>query len=159
MYCQGMSVERVTVQRPMKSTLIAGLTFTRTVTVDESRVIGFMGDDCRVYATPRIISDVEYTCRNFLLDHLDPGEDSVGTRVNVEHVGPALLGAVVQIEVKLVAVDGRRIAFEANVKDGNDEVLRGTHERFVVNVEKVRERLLRRKAQQAQQQQQQQQNT
>jgi fluoroacetyl-CoA thioesterase len=159
MYRLGMSVERVTVQRPMKSTLIAGLTFTRTVTVDESRVIGFMGDDCRVYATPRIISDVEYTCRNFLLDHLDPGEDSVGTRVNVEHVGPALLGAVVQIEVKLVAVDGRRIAFEANVKDGNDEVLRGTHERFIVNVEKVRERLLRRKAQQAQQQQQQQQKT
>ena len=136
----------------MKPSLAAGLTAAKRITVDESRVIAFMGDDCRVYATPRIISDVEYTCRNFLLQHLDPGEDSVGTRVNVEHVGPALLGAEVSIEVKVTGVDGRRVTFEATVKDGADDVLRGTHERFVVAVAKVRERLLR-KAQQAQQQQ------
>ena len=77
----------------MKPTLKPGLAHTRKVMVDESRVINFMGDDCRVYATPRIISDVEYTCRDFLLEHLDTGEDSVGTKVNWEHVGPALLGA------------------------------------------------------------------
>jgi predicted thioesterase len=112
-----------------------------------------MGDDCRVYATPRIISDVEYTCRNFLLQHLDPGEDSVGTRVNIEHVGPALLGAEVTIDIKVATIDGRRVTFEAMVKDGADEVLRGTHERFVVAVDKVRERLLKKRAQQAQQQQ------
>ncbi len=138
----------------MKATLTPGLTAARRVTVDEPRVIGFMGDDCRVYATPRIISDVEYTCRDFLLGHLDPGEDSVGTRVNVEHVGPALLGAQVTIDVRVASVDGRRITFEAIVKDGDDDVLRGTHERFVVAVDKVRERLLKKRAQQSQQQQQ-----
>jgi len=137
----------------MKPTLTAGLTTAKRITVDESRVIAFLGDDCRVYATPRIISDVEYTCRNFLLQHLDPGEDSVGTRVNVEHVGPALLGAEVSIDVRVTAVDGRRITFDATVKDGADDVLRGTHERFVIAVDKVRERLLKKRAQQAQQQQ------
>ena len=137
----------------MKATLTAGLTFTQRITVDEPRVIAFMGDDCRVYATPRIISDIEYTCRNFLLQHVDPGEDSVGTRVSVEHVGPALLGAEVSIDVRVANVDGRRVTFEAVVRDGADDVLRGTHERFVVAVDKVRERLLRKRAQQAQQQQ------
>ena len=137
----------------MKPSLTAGLTAAKRITVDESRVIAFMGDDCRVYATPRIISDIEYTCRDFLLRHLDPGEDSVGTRVNVEHVGPALLGAEVAIDVKVTNVDGRRVTFETTVKDGADDVLRGTHERFVVAVDKVRERLLRKAAQQAQQQQ------
>jgi len=137
----------------MKATLIAGLTFTQRITVDEPRVIAFMGDDCRVYATPRIISDIEYACRNFLLQHVDPGEDSVGTRVSVEHVGPALLGAEVSIDVRVANVDGRRVTFEAVVRDGADDVLRGTHERFVVAVDKVRERLLRKRAQQAQQQQ------
>ena len=63
----------------MKPTLKPGLDHTKNITVDDSRVINFMGEDCRVYATPRIISDVEYTCRDFLLEHLDPGEDSVGT--------------------------------------------------------------------------------
>jgi len=137
----------------MKATLTAGLTFTQRITVDEPRVIAFMGDDCRVYATPRIISDIEYACRNFLLQHVDPGEDSVGTRVSVEHVGPALLGAEVSIDVRVANVDGRRVTFEAVVRDGADDVLRGTHERFVVAVDKVRERLLRKRAQQAQQQQ------
>ena len=131
----------------MQSTLKAGLAHTRNVTVDEARVISFMGEDCRVYATPRIISDVEYACRDFLLAHLDTGEDSVGTKVNWEHVGPALLGAEVTVNIKLIGVDGRRVTFEAAVNDGADAVARGTHERFIVDVQKVRERLLKKKAQ------------
>jgi len=131
----------------MKATLKAGLSHTKKVVVDEPRVINFMGDDCRVYATPRIIGDLEYTCRDFLLAHLDPGEDSVGTKVNWEHVGPALLGAEVTFAIKLTAVDGRRVTFEASVDDGADAVARGTHERFIVDVQKVRERLLKKKAQ------------
>jgi predicted thioesterase len=105
-----------------------------------------MGEDCRVYATPRIISDVEYTCRDFLLDHLDAGEDSVGTRVDWKHVGPALLGEAVTVSVKLIKVEGRRVTFEAAVAAGADAVAHGTHERFIVDVQKVRERLLQRKA-------------
>ena len=131
----------------MKPTLKPGLSHSQKIMVDESRVISFMGDDCRVYATPRIISDVEYTCRNFLLGHLDPGEDSVGTKVNWEHVGPALLGAEITISIRLTNVDGRRVSFEAAVDDGADAVARGTHERFIVDVQKVRERLLKKKMQ------------
>ena len=130
----------------MKPTLKPGLAQTRKITVDDSRVISFMGEDCRVYATPRIISDVEYTCRDFLLGHLDPGEDSVGTKVNWEHVGPALLGEEITVSVKLIHVDGRRVTFEAAVDAGPDAVARGTHERFIVDVQKVRERLLKRKS-------------
>ena len=96
----------------MKPTLKPGLTATKTIIIDEPRVIGFMGEDCRVYATPRTISDLEYTCRDFLLAHLDPGEDSVGTKVNWEHVGPALLGEKVTVSIKLIQVEGRRLTFE-----------------------------------------------
>jgi fluoroacetyl-CoA thioesterase len=128
----------------VKGSLVPGIATTKSLRVDEPRVIGFMGDDCRVYATPRIISDVEYTCREFLLSHLDPGEDSVGTQVHWHHVGPALLGAEVTIEIKVIKVEGRRVTVEAKVSDGADAVAHGTHERFVVDVQKVRERLLRR---------------
>jgi fluoroacetyl-CoA thioesterase len=128
----------------MKPSLAAGIGTAKKIRVDESRVIGFMGDDCRVYATPRIISDLEYTCREFLLAHLDPGEDSVGTQVHWHHVGPALLGAEVTLEITVVKVEGRRVTVEAKVSDGADAVAHGTHERFVVDVQKVRERLLRK---------------
>jgi predicted thioesterase len=130
----------------MKPTLAPGLTFARAVAVDERRCIAFMGDECRVYATPSIISDVEYTCRNGLLEHLDAGEDSVGTRVEVEHVGPGLLGDEARIEVRVASVDGRRVLFEANVTCAGEAVLRGRHERFVVDTAKVRDRLLAKKA-------------
>lgn len=130
----------------MKPTLKAGISHAKKIVVDEPRVINFMGDDCRVYATPRVIGDLESTCREFLLAHLDPGEDSVGTRVNWEHVGPALLGAEVDFAIKIASVDGRRVTFEAAVKDGEDAVAHGTHERFIVDVQKVRERLLNKKA-------------
>jgi predicted thioesterase len=129
----------------MKPTLVPGLEFQRTITVDAPRCIDFMGDDCRVYATPSIIHDVEYVCRDGILPHLDAGEDSVGTRVDVAHVGPGLLGDAAAIAVRVVAVDGRRVTFEARVTVGADEVLRGQHERFVVDQAKVRDRLLAKK--------------
>ena len=131
----------------MKNTLQPGLRTAASILVDEQRVIEFLGKECHVYATPRIISDVEFTCRNYLLSHLDPGEDSVGTKVNVEHLGPALLGARVTIDVLVKAVDGRRVTFEAEVRAGADRVLAGLHERFVVDTAKVRERLLKKRAQ------------
>ena len=59
----------------MKASLKAGVATSKTVTVDESRCIGFMGKEGAVYATPRMVSDVEYTCRDFLLEHLEPGDD------------------------------------------------------------------------------------
>src|SRR5881296_2301570 len=102
----------------MKPSLNPGLAHTRKITVDEPRVINFMGEDCRVYATPRIISDVEYTCRDFLLGHLDAGEDSVGTKVNWEHVGPALLGAEITISVKLTSVDDEALVRAARHRIG-----------------------------------------
>src|SRR3977135_2008105 len=118
----------------MKPTLKPGLAATKKITVDELRVINFMGDDCRVYATPRIISDVEYTCRDFLLGHLDPGADSVGTKVNWEHVGPALLGAEITISIKLASVDGRRVSFEAAGDNGPDALARGTQQGLTLGV-------------------------
>jgi predicted thioesterase len=130
----------------MKPSLSRSLAFHRTVTVDERRCIAFMGDECRVYATPSIISDVEYTCRNGLMEHLDPGEDSVGTRVEVEHVGPGLLGDEARIDVRVASIEGRRVLFEAEVTCGGEPVLHGRHERFVVDTAKVRERLLKKKA-------------
>src|SRR6202007_1121233 len=55
----------------MKPTLKKDLSSNRTLTVDEARCISFMGREGMVYATPRMVSDVEYTCRDFLLQHLD----------------------------------------------------------------------------------------
>ena len=76
----------------MKPSLVPGLTFTRRMTVNQARTIPFMGEDGRVYATPALICDAEYVCRDGLLAHLDAGEDSVGTRVEIDHLAATPLG-------------------------------------------------------------------
>ena len=130
----------------MKDSLKAGLATRREVTVDESRCIGFMGKEGMVYATPRMVSDVEYTCRDFLLEHLDPGEDSVGAHVSIDHLAATPLGLKVTIDVSIVEVDRRRVTFEFSVRDPIEECGRGRHVRFVVETAKSRERLAAKRA-------------
>jgi len=130
----------------MKSSLKKDLTFTRKVEVDESRCIGFMGKEGAVYATPRMVSDVEYTCRDMLLEHLDPGEDSVGAHVAIDHLAPTPMGLQVTIEARIVDVDRRKVTWEFSVKDPVEEVGRGRHVRFVVETAKTRERLAAKRA-------------
>lgn len=130
----------------MKDTLRAGLTFRKEVPVDESRCIGFMGREGMVYATPKMVSDVEYACRDWLLAHLDAGEDSVGTQVVIDHLAATPLGLKVTIEVKVAEVEKRRVKFEFSVKDPIEEAGKGTHTRFVVDGAKTRERLAAKRA-------------
>ena len=130
----------------MKNSLKAGLELTKAVTVDESRCIGFMGKEGMVYATPRMVSDVEYACRDFLLQHLDQGEDSVGAHVSIDHLAATPLGLEVTIQAKVVEVDRRKVAFEFTVHDPVEQCGRGKHVRFVVETAKSRERLAAKRA-------------
>jgi fluoroacetyl-CoA thioesterase len=130
----------------VKSTLQKDLSFSKSVTVDESRCIGFMGKEGMVYATPRMVSDVEYACRDYLLQHLDPGEDSVGAHVSIDHLAATPLGLTVKIEAKIVEVDRRKVTFEFSVHDPVEQAGRGKHVRFVVETAKSRERLAAKRA-------------
>jgi len=130
----------------MKSSLKKDLAFSKTVLVDESRCIGFMGKEGAVYATPRMVSDVEYTCRDMLLEHLDPGEDSVGAHVSIDHLAPTPMGLQATIEARIVEVDRRKVTWEFSVRDPVEEVGRGRHVRFVVETAKTRERLAAKRA-------------
>ena len=125
----------------MKDTLRVGTTFTRRLTVDRDRTISFMGEEARVYATPRLVGDVEYTCRDLILQHADAGEDSVGMEVALRHLAPTLPGMEVEITVTVSAVEKRRIVFDVAVKDDLEPISSGTHARFVVDTAKTIERL------------------
>jgi predicted thioesterase len=130
----------------MKSTLKVGLASTKRVTADEGRCIGFMGKEGMVYATPRMVSDVEYACRDFLLEHLDEGEDSVGAHVSIDHLAATPLGLEVTIDVRIVDIEKRRVTFEFSVRDPVEECGRGRHVRFVADKAKSFERIKAKRA-------------
>jgi fluoroacetyl-CoA thioesterase len=125
----------------LKPTLQAGVSSSTTITVDRDRTIDFMGESARVYATPMLVRDMEMACRNLLLRHLDAGEDSVGTRVEIDHLAATLMGMQATLEVKVVEVKGRAVSFEVSGHDGIDPILRGKHNRFVVDVKNTEARL------------------
>lgn len=124
----------------MKESLQAGLSKSVHIDIDEPRTIGFVGD-VLVYATPSLIYDMEVTCRNLILDHTDEGEDSVGTRVAMDHMGATLCGMWVEITVEITEVKGKLINFEFTAKDALEQVAKGQHSRYVVDTASTAERL------------------
>ena len=125
----------------MKPSFGPGASRTNRMTVGRERTIGFMGEEARTYATPSMILDIEHTCRELILEHADAGEDSVGMEVAIKHLAPTLMGMTVEITVRVVSVEGRKIVFDVAVKDELDAVGAGTHTRFVVEQAKTLERL------------------
>lgn len=125
----------------MSEVLVPGLSATRRVDIDTDRTIGFMGDECRVYSTPKLLYDIEIACRDLLLASIGDGKDSVGTRVELDHIGATLLGMWVDITVTLAEVKGPAVCFDFSVRDGIEVVATGKHNRFIVDVEKTAQRL------------------
>jgi fluoroacetyl-CoA thioesterase len=125
----------------MKATLRPGVSRVSRLVVDCARTIGFLGDEGRTYSTPSMILDVEEACRDLILQHMDDGEDSVGTEVMIRHLAPTPLGTTVTIAVEVLSVKGRRIQFNATVRDEMEELGSGTHERFVIDKARTFNRL------------------
>lgn len=125
----------------MKDSLRPGLSRTETRLVDRPRTIGFMGEDLRIYATPEVLRDIEHTCRNLLLEHCDPGEDSVGIGVDFAHSAATPLGMSASITVTVAAVEGRRVVLDVVARDAVEEIARGHHTRFIVDMAKAKQRL------------------
>jgi fluoroacetyl-CoA thioesterase len=113
------------------------------IEVGSDHAIHFLGPESRVLSTPQMILFMERTCRNLVLPMLEPGEDTVGTHVNVSHNSAAPMGSSVTFFAELLAVNNRRIEFKVRATLGDRIVGEGTHQRAVIQIsrfaEKVRE--------------------
>jgi fluoroacetyl-CoA thioesterase len=125
----------------VKPTIRPGLTHVKSLVVDRTRSIEFMGEEGRVYATPFLIRDIEHACRDLLLEHADANEDSVGIEVCVKHLAATLVDMNVEITATVAAVEGRTVSFEISARDDLEPIATGTHARFVLDTGKRLERL------------------
>lgn len=125
----------------MKRSLVPGVQSTRRIEIDRPRTIDFMGEAARVYATPMLERDVEIASRDLLAQHLDSGEDSLGARVELDHLAATLLGMNVEITVRVVEVNGRSVTLEFEGRDDVEPICRGRHQRLVVDVASNEQRL------------------
>jgi fluoroacetyl-CoA thioesterase len=94
-----------------------------------------------VFATPMMVTAMENAALNAVRDYLDPGESAVGTLVNVRHLAATPVGHRITAEAEVTKVDGRRIEFKVSARDETEEIGNGTHERMVVNLDRLNQRL------------------
>ena len=125
----------------MRASLQPGISKVRRIVVDSNRTVSFMGEQGRIYATPELCRDIEATCREALLEHLQAGEDSVGLQIMVRHTAPTLSGMAVEITATVTAVEGRKVSFDVAAKDELEPIGEGKHIRFIVDLAKTYERL------------------
>src|SRR5215469_3198353 len=94
-----------------------------------------------VFSTPHLILIMENAALNAVKQYLEAGETAVGTRVDVRHLVATPVGREVVGHAEVTGTDGRKIFFRVWATDGTEEIGTGTHERTVVNVARVIERM------------------
>ncbi len=123
----------------MKATLYPGLKHSFSYKVPENKTVPYTYPESpiiaqmpKVFATGFMIVLMEWTCTQLMETHLDTGEGSLGTHVDVSHLAATLPGMTVKVEVEVAEVQGRKIAFKVRAHDGIDLIGEGRHERVVV---------------------------
>lgn len=94
-----------------------------------------------VFSTPYLVLIMENAALNAIREYLDVGESAVGTHVDVHHLVATPVGREVVGHAEVTGTDGRRIFFRVWATDGKEEIGAGTHERTVVNVSRMLERM------------------
>ncbi len=94
-----------------------------------------------VFATPMMIMAMENAALNAIRGYLEPGESAVGTAVDIRHLAATPAGHQVTAEAEVTGVAGRRIAFNVSARDEKEEIGSGTHQRMVVDMRRLDERL------------------
>lgn len=123
----------------MKPTLQPGLTHRFSFQVPDTKTVPHLYPEApefqampEVLATGFMVGLMEWACLKLLEPHLEPGEGSLGTHIDVSHKAATPPGLTVTVDVECLEVRGPRVAFHVSAHDGLDEIGAGRHERFVV---------------------------
>ncbi|MBQ0906992.1 thioesterase family protein [Micromonospora sp. U21] len=118
-----------------------GLTARVELTVTDADTAQAVGSgDVPVLGTPRVLALAEAATVAATATAMPSGSTTVGTRVELEHLAPTVVGRTVRAQALLAAVDGRRLSFEVTVSDGDETVARGRVDRILVDRQRFVER-------------------
>ncbi|ODA68520.1 Fluoroacetyl-CoA thioesterase [Methyloligella halotolerans] len=127
----------------MKPTLVPGLTAQFAYRIPDTKTVPNLYPEAdefqempEVFATGFMVGLMEWTCLKLLAPHLDEGEGSLGTHINVSHAAATPPGLTVTVDAECIEVRGPRLKFHVRAHDGVGMIGEGEHERFVVTWER-----------------------
>ncbi len=89
-----------------------------------------------VLSTPQMVALMELAAVEAVDRKLPPGFQTVGTHLDVHHMAATPLGMRVTAWAELTAIEGRKLVFHVEAHDEAGKVGEGTHERFIIEVER-----------------------
>ena len=94
-----------------------------------------------VLATPILVTLLESAALQAVERFMPPGQQTVGTRLDIAHTAATPVGMRVRAHAELVAVDGRKLTFKLNAEDEVEAIGGGTHERLIISVDRFDQRM------------------
>lgn len=114
-----------------------GLSFTSTMQVTPEVTAEYIGSgDLAVLATPAMCALMENAAMMAVAAHLEEGQTTVGTTLNIEHLRATKVGKVITATAVLTEINGRELKFNIAARDEVGIIGEGTHSRFIVDREK-----------------------
>ena len=93
--------------------LKVGIEGRREMIVTRDKSAKFMeSGGLEIFATPMMIALMEAVAFDSVIDYLEEGQGTVGTKVDIEHISPTPVGLKVTGVSKLVEIDRRRLVFD-----------------------------------------------
>lgn len=130
----------------MKEAIRLGMTGEERITVGPGNVIVFADDRMpAVLSTPWLVAHLEYAARKAIAPCLEEHERSVGTYIEVQHLAPTPMGFEVVCRAKVIHAQGPTASFQVEASDGTEVIAKGIHRRRVIDVDRFRKRLERKK--------------
>lgn len=121
----------------MGKNLRVGITYTIEITVkqeDTATAYGSGGVD--VFATPAMIALMENAAMTAAAPYLEEGYATVGTKVNISHLAATPVGMKATAKAEIIEIDGKKLVFKVEAYDEKELIGEGTHERYIINLEK-----------------------
>lgn len=121
--------------------LTVGMKHSATFSVTQEMTANAMKSGLvNVLATPILVALTENTCLECVAPCLESGQTTVGTSINVTHCAATPVGMDVRFECTLAEIDRRRLVFAVAAFDECEKISEGTHERFIVSLDKFMEK-------------------
>ena len=89
-----------------------------------------------VFGTPFLCALMEEAAWKSIAPHLEPGQSTVGTKLDITHDSATPVGMKVWAESEVTQVDGKRLVLKVAAFDERGPIGQGTHERFIVTDER-----------------------
>ena len=104
-----------------------------TVVTDANTAQAACSGALPVFGTPFMCALMEEAAWKSIAPHLEPGQSTVGTRLEVSHDSATPVGMKVWAESEVTQVDGKRIVLNVTAYDEKGLIGKGTHERFSIS--------------------------